>query len=294
MIIDDKICAIIVTYNPDKGVIFNVRELHRQVKKIVIVDNGSNSNSKKYIEQIRTSYKCKVIYNNENLGIATALNVGVRYAIKHGYKWVATFDQDSTVTPNMLENMMKIYDSFPSRESLAIISPKHRDKNLIKYETRESFNRLSEYHSVMSVMTSGNLIKIDVFDKIGLFNDDLFIDYVDHEFCFRCQMNKLQILEADNAVLNHREGYTQRFYFIGKRITITNHNYLRRYYKSRNRIYMYKNFFKIFPRWVLFDIKSFISETIGIIFFEDDKIRKIHSIIRGTNDGLKNRLGRMS
>ncbi len=293
MLINDEICAIIVTYNPGKEVVFNVKELYRQIKTIVIVDNGSISISKKYIEQIGDLYKCKIIYNGENLGIATALNIGVKYAIKNGYKWVATFDQDSTVTQNMIKVMENVYKAFPEKETLAIISPKHIQKKLFKEDIMLSIKNSSRYHIQIPVMASGNIIRIDIFKDVGFFNDDLFIDYVDYEFCFRCKIKGYLILEADDAILKHHSGNLKTHLFMGKKFTVANYSYIRRYYISRNKIYIYKKYGKFFPKFMLLHALDSIKEIVGIIFFEKNKAKKFIYIIKGINDGVKNKFGKM-
>ena len=42
----------------------------------------------------------EIILNKENLGIATALNIGVRKALENGYEWILTMDQDPEVDYN--------------------------------------------------------------------------------------------------------------------------------------------------------------------------------------------------
>jgi rhamnosyltransferase len=85
-----------ITYNPETITIENIHKLLFQSEKIVIVDNGS-SNEVIY-EVIRTfqnDERVEIILNEDNLGIAAALNIGVRRAIEMEYAWLATFDQDS-------------------------------------------------------------------------------------------------------------------------------------------------------------------------------------------------------
>jgi rhamnosyltransferase len=167
------------------------------------------------------------------------------------------------------------------------------EKNIVYSDASNFTNNILKYHYRTIVMASGNLISVGIFTKVGFFNERMFIDYVDNEFCIRCHINKLQILEADDAILKHNLGNIGVHFFMGKRLITTNHNHIRRYYNARNRVYVYKKYIKIFPKWVLSDVKSFIKEIIGIIFFEKDKMKKIILIIKGINDGLKNRLGKI-
>src|SRR3954471_9077506 len=125
-----SICAIVVSHNPPAEIIDNVSALLEQVDEAVVVDNGSGSETAALLGRLGRHSKVSVIYNKENLGIAAALNAGVRHARKAGRRWVATFDQDSRVTPDMLTSMLQAYDRYPARESVAILCPRYRDKTI--------------------------------------------------------------------------------------------------------------------------------------------------------------------
>ena len=82
-----KVVAIIISYNPDNNLLDSVNLLENQVEKIIIVDNGSKKEKVKEINLIRdiNKEKIEVIFNEENLGIATALNIGVKEGLRQGY-----------------------------------------------------------------------------------------------------------------------------------------------------------------------------------------------------------------
>ena len=119
-----KVAAIIVSYNPDNNLLDSINLLINQVERIIIVDNGSESEKKKNIKLIRDidKEKIEIIFNEENLGIATALNIGVRSALKQGYNWILTMDQDSKVSKNMVEKMLEVYNGIDEKERKDILS----------------------------------------------------------------------------------------------------------------------------------------------------------------------------
>ena len=100
-----KVAAIIVSYNPDSNLFDSINLLLNQVEKVIIVDNGSKEKYVKYIKSINED-KIEIILNKENLGIATALNIGVRKALENGYEWILTMDQDSKASPDMVKKML--------------------------------------------------------------------------------------------------------------------------------------------------------------------------------------------
>ena len=109
------IACVVVTYNPDNSLIEGINLLSDQVDKILIVDNGSKDSGIKLIKEIKkcNEDKIEVVFNEDNLGIAAALNIGAKYAIEHKYQWLLTMDQDSRPAKDMVEKMIKTYEDMP-------------------------------------------------------------------------------------------------------------------------------------------------------------------------------------
>ncbi|WP_342462711.1 glycosyltransferase [Geobacillus sp. FSL K6-0789] len=100
----EKVCAIVVTFNPDpQDFIRCLNSYKSQVDDVIIVDNGSNLSIINEIqEQINNEASITIIRNKTNNGIASALNQGIREAMRRGYEWVITFDHDSEVENGMV------------------------------------------------------------------------------------------------------------------------------------------------------------------------------------------------
>src|SRR5579871_3668533 len=102
-----SVCAIVVIYYPNEELIENLRLLRRQVNGVVIVDNASDGESKILIDHAQAEMPCTVIRNPQNLGIATALNIGFRIAIEKGFEWLLALDQDSTISERFVEELLE-------------------------------------------------------------------------------------------------------------------------------------------------------------------------------------------
>lgn len=292
-------CAIFVSYNPEDSIIDNVNQLVNQVAEILIVDNNSSEDSREFLLELDKNPKVSIIYNKDNLGIASALNQGVRYAIEHDYEWIATFDQDSKAPDNFIKSMFSTYSQYNSKEKLAIISPRYFDEvsGLITPERRIESH--STFFEIESTITSGNLVKTSVFRKIGLFAENFFIDCVDHEFCLRCLINDLKIVVSYESILTHNLGNTTLHYFMGRTYLTTNHSHIRRFYNSRNRVLLYYSYLfiesthsKRVKEWILNDVVNFLKGMVIIILFEDDKQLKMEFILKGILDGIKKKGGK--
>src|SRR5580698_7152472 len=92
------ICAVVVTFRPEANVWDNLAKLRCQAETLVVVDNGSPPESLAPFRALPADAGFTLIENKANLGIAAALNAGVRWAKTRGFEYVVLFDQDSAVT----------------------------------------------------------------------------------------------------------------------------------------------------------------------------------------------------
>jgi rhamnosyltransferase len=126
--LDPRVCAVVVTYNPHPTFTGNIEALGAQVHHIVVVDNGSSGGPEQLLQTLETRQDCTLIRNHQNLGIAAALNLGVKYAIDAGFNWVATFDQDSRVSDGFISQMLQTYRQASHPGRIALIAPTYVDQ----------------------------------------------------------------------------------------------------------------------------------------------------------------------
>ena len=289
-----KVAAIIISYNPDNNLLDSINLLINQVEKIIIVDNGSESQKKKNINLIKDidNKKIEVIFNEENLGIATALNIGVKEALNQGYNWILTMDQDSKASSNMVEKMLEVYNAIDESERKEILSifPNFVDERIQSIEENSNMN---SYEYVDADITSGNLLRAEVFDKVGFFDDSLFIDLVDTDFCMRLNEKNIKMIKVRDAILYHSLGESQSVKSIFGKFNTSNHSALRRYYMTRNRFYTWEKYKDLNSFTLNRDKKLFKKEFIKIILGEKDKINKIKMVFKGYKDYKKGIRGKL-
>jgi rhamnosyltransferase len=264
----------------------NIAALAAQVCFIVVVDNGSSIETETLLRELEENRVCKVIRNHQNLGIAVALNLGIQHAIETGCDWIATFDQDSRVSNGFILEMLKTYQQVPHPEKIALIAPTYVDRESGVQGTLASDAR----KGVLTTMTSGSLMPASVVQGFGRFDESLYMDYVDTEFCLRVRRKGMTILQSP-AVLFHSLGRTTYHYLFGRRFATTNHSAERRYYITRNRLRLLMRYGTDWP-WAWRECKAIISETIKIALIEDNKMKKMRAIVNGTADALRCRLGK--
>jgi rhamnosyltransferase len=79
--------------------------------------------------------------------------------------------------------------------------------------------------------------------------------------------------------------------FLGRSFIVTNHSPLRRYYITRNRIIVWRLYWRHELAWVIRDLVTFLKETCKIILYEQSKVAKTSAIVAGVKDGWMNRTG---
>lgn len=276
-----KVAGVTVLYHPDKEIISNIFSYLNQIEHLYIVDNSDVINP--IVNKLKEHSNITFIENSENIGIASALNLSAKKAIEEGYDLLLTMDQDSTISNNLVSNMVK---EFAKDEKIGIIAP-----FVVHMENpKEPDNQRLE--KVMVAMTSGCLISLRAYKEIGGFLDEFFIDYVDNEFCLRMNVYGYNVYQLNSVKVFHRLGAIESKNFIFRKVFPTNHSPLRWYYRTRNRLYFYKNYKKYYPDYIRFDKVVFFKDFIKILLYEKDKIKKINMIILGYYDYKRNKFGK--
>jgi len=270
--IEKKFCAGIVTYNPDlEKLDTNIAEIIDQVEEVLICDNGSNNLSD--IKKLMKGYpKGQLLTFSENKGIAAALNCLAREAFAKGYGWILTLDQDSVCPSNLINTFEQYTD-----DNIATLSPK------IVYRNNEQYNTLpnSNLEEVQWAITSASFTNLKVWEKIDGFDEKLFIDKVDYDFCIRARREGYKILKINNIKLIHELGNLKCRKVFKRTIYVTNHSAKRRYYMIRNVFYL-SGKLNVGHPW-----EHTIKNVVKIIFFEDNKMEKVKEIKKGIIDGHK-------
>jgi rhamnosyltransferase len=281
---NSKIAAVVILYNPEISVLKNLNTYIDQVDKLIVVDNSDNINESIF-QKVQSLNKVIYISNKGNLGIAAALNIGAKKAIAEGFEYLLTMDQDSEAPPFLISNLL---ECFSQDSKIAIVAPllHHPTGRNIGHETTKS------YEQVFTAWTSGNLVKLNIFQIAGGYKENFFIDYVDHEICLRLNTMGYKIYTANKIVLKHNLGKIEEVNLLFRKVYPTNHSPLRLYYRTRNRFYV-KNIYKIFfPDFFKEDDRAFWKSYLKVVLFEKDKFQKIKYILRGYCDYRKNIFGK--
>ncbi|MEN8904954.1 MAG: glycosyltransferase family 2 protein [Clostridiales bacterium] len=274
-------------YNPKEDVLENIKSYLHSVKIVYVIDNSENINVE-LVGRIKALDRIKYFWNRQNMGIASALNKACQNAIDDGYDWILTMDQDSKVKTDTVEKLIACIKNIDSKK-VSIISAFYTTYFLKKPE-----EGALKYEDIVFAITSGSLINLYIYKKIGPFMEELFIDEVDREYCYRSVEKGFKIIKVNYAIIEHSLGDYSKHKLFGKIFIPTNHNYIRRYYITRNRLYVWRKYRrnKKFNSDMKITLKYSIKEFILIILYETDKLKKTCSIIKGVLDFLRGKSGK--
>ena len=286
-----NVLGAVITYNPGDDLAANLTAIRRQIGRVLVIDNGSRDIDA--IRQIAEAAGCELIRNPENLGVAPALNQAARVAQTEGFEWLATFDHDSLIHPGAIEGLLAVQAAHPAPDRIAILAMSHVDRATGRDYLRswDVIEDAPTWRSVRTTITSGSLTKVSVFDTVGLFDEGLFVDSVDHEFCLRCRRHGLLIIEGRAQLMDHSMGAGEARRLFGRTVVCGHHAPVRRYYIMRNQLEVCRRYLRVDPTWAGRAMADLMGNSAAVLIFEDHKAAKLGAMLEGAWDFARRRFG---
>lgn len=233
-----KTTVVYVTYNPNTELLSkSLNSIVSQVDKVIIVDNTPNKDKK--LEMLKTN-SVEIIYLEDNYGVAYAQNIGIKKALEENCDYVMLSDQDTIYPDNYISDMIKIFDIY---DNVGAVAPKFIDGMKKSYNGFISLTPIifkqffpqSGLHEVMQVIASGKILNAKYLSDIGLMDEELFIDWVDLEWCWRARKKGYKIIGNADVVIEHQLGDSSKD--IGFR-EVNLRSPIRHYYITRNAFHL--------------------------------------------------------
>ena len=283
-----RVCAVLVSFRPQPSVAEHISVLRSQVAALVIVDNGSPVEKFAPVKAAAQKLDCTLIEHGANLGIAAALNSGIRWAMRHGFRYVVLLDQDSTVTPGFMGALWHTYQNHPQPERVAVVTPSQVERGT----SQRRGHRYAGDGGPLVAITSGSFMPMQVFEKCGWFDEALVIDCVDHDYCLRARLQGYTIAHSPDALLHVSVGAARRHRVLGIEINASHHSAKRRYYITRNRMVMVRRFWKHYPVWCCRALMDIARDTVALAFVEKDRRAKLSNTGMGLSHAFSGVLGK--
>lgn len=296
----DSVCAVVVTYRPDPVALGRtLAAVGAQVGALVVVANATPGAELASLGESVRRAGAVLLPQGHNRGLAAAQNAGIAWAREHGHAHVLLLDQDSVPGPGMVDALIGALDVLSGAHRVAAVGPRFRDQR----EDRDApFVRIAfpmshkircgaggEPVPVDFLISSGTLIPMAVLDEVGGVDDELFIDNVDLDWCFRVRARGYRLFGVCAATMEHRLGDHRRA-VLGGRATVVTHGPARLYYIMRNRISLYRR--PHTPRvWIAQDVPRVLAKFLIFAVLVGPRPRNVHYMLRGLLDGVRGHLG---
>ena len=196
-----EVTIIVVWYNPTERQI----SLFVEISKYYHVIAVDNSIEEQRFE--RTTGSLDYLPLHGNAGIAKAQNVGIDKAKELGFNYVIFFDQDTTPVSKDIQQLYEDYINVKITDAtIAAIGPclinKHTGEEYANYRQKQC----RKFQKVEMLMSTSTLTDMQSLEAIGYMDESLFIDFVDHEWCWRATHSGYSIYQTENVKISHSVG----------------------------------------------------------------------------------------
>ncbi|EOV9569234.1 glycosyltransferase family 2 protein [Cronobacter turicensis] len=294
LMMSSQIFSIITTYNPDITHLKKLLEIiDKQTDKIVICNNSDDDLNEADFECLST---IKILNFRKNLGIAEAQSIGMKWAFENGADFILQMDQDSTPHDDMVTQLVHCYNELTSTGcQIGLVGPQDYDRitgeiNKARINKGRTINE-TDYFDVDSTLSSGSLIPKVAWERVGGMRDDLFIDAVDHEYCWRLRDAGFLIIRNPKALLGHRLG-DGRFKILSL-ISVGMPSPFRHYYATRNIFLLLKEHHVPFF-WKISSLIKLSGKLVFYPIFLPKGKERMRFFLKGIKDGIQGKTGKMS
>jgi rhamnosyltransferase len=284
-----KTYSILVAYNPDLVELNqSIVRLNNQTDTVIICNNSEH-------DVDFDGENIKVFNFKENLGIAKAQSIGMKWAFENGADFILQMDQDSIPDENLVFNLLDCYNKLTDKGyRVGLVGPQDFDKDtkeLNKARLKKGkYIEDTNFVSLEQTLSSGSLIPKDVYQVIGGMDDDLFIDAVDSEYCWRIRKNGFLVIKNNDALLAHKLGHGKKK-ILGF-ISVGVPSPIRHYYQVRNILLLST---RSYPPlyWKISGLVKIVFKLIVYPFTLNRGVERLKYIIKGINDGIFRKSGKL-
>lgn len=227
-----RVAIVVLNYNGLANTLECLKSLrklepgHHQIE-LIVVDNASTDGSAQAFCELQDIY---LLTNQKNLGYTGGNNAGIKYALKRGANYLLILNNDTLVDKFLIKNLLaaaidgdiicpKIYFApgfefhkgrYKKEESGKVIwyaGGKIDWDNIIGIHLgvdqvdKGQFNRR---HQIDLATGACMMVKSEVFEKIGLFDEKYFLYLEDMDFCTRAKAAGARIIFEPQAIIWHK------------------------------------------------------------------------------------------
>ena len=194
-----KVFVVILNYNGGnfiKKCLASVFKNDYPNFEVVVVDNNSTDGS---LEMAKSNFsKATFIRNEENIGFSAGNNAGIRFSLERMAEYVCLLNNDAEIEKDFLLKLVEILekDSKIGIASPVIFNGENKQvwfsKGKINWLTMKATHstkiETQDFYKTEFVTGCAMIIKADVFNEIGLLDEDYFLYWEDVDISYRAQL----------------------------------------------------------------------------------------------------------
>ena len=203
----------------------------------IVFDNSTIEDIKNH--NLTFCKKHNILYEtlNANLGLSKAYNFIIKKYLK-SEDWLVVMDDDTEVNSEYFNNVAHITQNGNYLCYLSIFQyrlkrfgPK-KFKNIDKFKLRQTYEK-KDMEGFLVGINSCSVYSAKLFEKIGLFDENLFMDYVDVDICLRMAKAGLKSKTVDSGLVQHFFSKEKHEYkVVVNRLSIQKHD-ARNFYQKK-------------------------------------------------------------
>jgi rhamnosyltransferase len=294
----ERIPGVIVTYFPDAKFETRLAAISRECTPVLIVDNSADAMVRERLLRAARTAGAELLVQERNRGIAGGLNAGFAALAERGYSSVIAFDQDSTPDRGCVAALAAC--AATSVTGPAVVGSNWSDEARPDHPARHvqslrllplCFQRVPAHidlRTVTFVINSGSWFDLANWRALEGFDENLFLDLVDVDFCLRTQSSGRRIAVAAGARMLHQRGQKRPIHRFGRIWwpAFMPPERLRSLMANRVRLLFRQGW--SYPHWATYEVCYTAKLLWDILLLEDRKGSKLGSICRGVAAGLGN------
>ncbi len=279
-----RIVAVLASYRPDLAVLeTNIAAIEPQVAALVLVDDGSGPEVQAALAK-RLAAPHRFLPLPRNTGLAHAQNAGIAAARNMGAEAVLLMDQDSRPAPGMVTALAGAL-ARRRADRPAVIGASYAEPHR---GTNAGLPKDDDIPEMPAIIASGSLIPLPAYDAIGPFDERLFIDFIDTEWCFRARAAGWRCFAAKQALMTHRIG-DSALPLAGRARAV--HSPARMYYQIRNLLLLARR--PETPRgWLWRTGPRYLARSLVLSLAVPPRPARLRAVLRGIGHGLAGRSGK--
>lgn len=254
-----SLAIIILNYNNSSDTIECLKSLsdkiNPQLYKVFLIDNSNEICNELNNYLSNSKIELEYFFLNRNSGFTEGNNIGIKKALSEDFEHIMLLNNDTVIIDDSIKKACLLLQSSKVVDIIGLVNYYYSNRSKVwqcglnqnmqlGLILKAKLNKQNTISYCDYVPGSSIIIKREVFNKIGLLDENFFAYFEEIDFCTRAKKEKFKIAYMPHSTILHKVGAS----------TI---NKQKLYLKTRNSLYFYSkhlskwNFNILFPKLVL-------------------------------------------